>query len=88
MYLHKKETLPDTMVNRRFFNLPNLGDKQEFAIRGSNYKYINQASSKATAPTNLIVYHGVEFIEMNSDSNYNLLLNIKKFKNNIITLIV
>ena len=24
----KKETLPDAMVNRRFINLSNLGDKQ------------------------------------------------------------
>ena len=63
MYLHKQETPPDTMVNRRFINLPNLGDKQEFAIRGSDYKYIDQALSRAAAPTNLIVYHGVEFME-------------------------
>ena len=63
IYLHKQQTPPDAMVNRRFINLPNLGDKQEFAVRGSDYTYIDKALSRAQAPTNLIVYHGVEFME-------------------------
>lgn len=63
IYLHKNQIPPDQMVNRKFLNLGNLGNKQEFAIRGTDYKYIDQALFRAEVPRDLIVYHGVEFME-------------------------
>ena len=43
--------------------LKNLDKKTPHEIRGNDYKYLESALLKAIAPKQMIVYHGVEYME-------------------------
>lgn len=67
--LHKNEIPNNSWVEKRFFEF--AGDdmiskvKDTNEIRGEDYKFLDNILnySSAVAPLNLIVYHGVEFME-------------------------
>lgn len=62
--LHNQKEPENQMVHRRFINVPNLGDKQEIEVRGSDWKILQKSLLRAKTPFNITVYHGVEFMEI------------------------
>lgn len=63
-FLHKNETPLDQEVDQKWINLPDKGQKDSFFIRGSDWQFIQQALERAISPVSIIVYHGVEYQEV------------------------
>ncbi len=64
-YLHQKQIPPTRTWTRDYFDriLPTIPRENKVEIRGTDYTYVDDALSRAEAPLNLIVYHGLEFME-------------------------
>ncbi len=62
--LHQRKIPVDTYVSNQFIYEKSIVHNQpEYAVRGSDYKYVDSAIDKAVSPINLIAYHGVEYME-------------------------
>ena len=61
--LHLNQEPKDQMLNKKFINIPNIDNKNELEVRGNDWKKLQGALERAISPWNLIVYHGVEFME-------------------------
>ncbi len=64
MYLHKNITPPNSLVDKSYLYEIKLPQNQpSYEIRGEDYQYVESALNKGESPFNLVVYHGVEWLE-------------------------
>lgn len=63
-FLHKGQIPPNQEVDKKWINLPNLEHKNFFSLRGEDWQFIQQALERAISPVSMIVYHGVEYQEV------------------------